>query len=201
MITLYDAVQSGNAYKVRLMLSLLGLQHELKPVDLKSGQHKTPDYLKLNPLGQVPCLTDGDVTLRDSQAILVYLGAKYGGEQWLPLDPFGLAVVHQWLSNAANEIARGPSLARACRKFGRTGYDGAKAMADAFLPELEKHLAKNDWLALGRPTIADIACYPYVGLAPEGDIPLAPYPAIRAWCHRIERLPGYQPMPGLPVAA
>jgi len=201
MITLYDAVQSGNAYKARLLLAQLGLPHELKPVDLRAGQHRTPDYLKLNPMGQVPCMTDGDVTLRDSQAILVYLGAKYGGEQWLPLDPFGLAVVHQWLSCAANEIARGPSLARACRKFGRTGYDAAKASADAFLPLLEAHLAKNDWLAFGRPTVADIACYPYVGLAPEGDIDLAPYPAIRAWCGRIERLPGYVPMPGLPVAA
>ena len=71
----------------------------------------------------------------------------------------------------------------------------------AFLSEFEKHLAKIDWLALGRPTIADVACYPYVGLAPEGDIPLSPYPAIRAWCGRVERLPGYTPMPGLPVAA
>lgn len=200
MIVLYDAPQSGNAYKVRLLLSLLNLAHELRPVDLRAGEHKTAEYLKLNPLGQVPCVTDGDVTLRDSQAILVYLAVKYGGEQWLPLDPFGLAVVHQWLSSAANEIARGPALARACRKFGRTGYEAAKAMADAFLPQLETHLTKNDWLALGRPTIADIACYPYVGLAPEGDIALAPFPAIRAWCARVERLPGYVPMPGLPVA-
>ena len=199
MLKLYDAELSGNAYKVRLLLSLLGLPHELAPVDLRAGQQKSPEYLKLNPLGQVPCLVDGDVVIRDSQAILVYLAAKYGGEQWLPRDPVGLAVVHQWLSNAANEVARGPALARACKKFGRTGYDFARSVADAFLPQLEAHLQRNEWLALGRPTIADIACYPYVGLAPEGDISLAPYPALRAWCARVEKLPGYKPMPGLPV--
>ena len=76
------------------------------------GEHKSPEYLAKNPFGQVPFLVDGGVQLADAQAILVYLGRQYGGEQWLPLDALPLAQVIRWLSTAAGEVRQGPENAR-----------------------------------------------------------------------------------------
>lgn len=199
MLTLYDATLSANCYKVRLFCALLGQPIELAPIDLLAKDQKSTGHLQRNPFGQVPVLVDDGLTLRDSQAILVYLARTYADEQWLPNDAEGLARVAQWLSCASNEIWSGPARARACRRFGRDGYDAAAANAQAFLPVLDAHLGSRQWLELDRPTIADIACYPYVALAPEGDISLEPYAAIRAWCGRVQALPNYLPMPGLPL--
>ena len=112
MIQLYDVTLSGNCHKARLMLSLLGLEYELLPVKLQQGEHKSEPFLQLNPFGQVPVLVDGDVTIRDSQAILVYLARRYGGEDWLPLEAEAMSKVMQWLFTAANEIQHGVAAAR-----------------------------------------------------------------------------------------
>ena len=118
MITLYGHEISGNSYKVRLLLSLLNLEYEWIRVDLMKGEHKSPEYLAKNPFGQVPFLVDGGVQLADAQAILVYLGRQYGGEQWLPLDALPLAQVIRWLSTAAGEVRQGPENARLYHLFG-----------------------------------------------------------------------------------
>ncbi len=81
MIKLYGHELSGNSYKVRLFLELLNLNYAWVRVDLMKGEHKFPEYLAINPFGQVPTLTDGNETLTDAQAILVYLARKYGGDQ------------------------------------------------------------------------------------------------------------------------
>ncbi len=195
---LYDAALSGNCHKVRLLLSMLDLAHEVVPVSLPDMEHKTPAHLARNPLGTVPVLEDGSTVIYDSQAILVYLARKYGGEDWLPTDATGLATVTQWLSFATNEIWNGPALARAVLLFNRD-IDLAQAQASArnTFKFMDGYLDKHDWLALDRPTIADIACYPYSALAEAGEISLAPYDALNAWFKRIEALPGYVSMPGL----
>lgn len=195
---LHDLELSGNCYKVRLFSALLGLDIEIVPVDFMGGAHKTPAFLEKNPFGEIPVLEDGDFILRDSQAILVYLARKYGGETWLPTDPAGMAEVMIWLMAAENEIARGPNDARLHDKFGFP-IDVAKARENAarILGLMEARLSKNDWLALDRPTIADIACMPYVALSHEGGVSLDPYPAIRAWIARIKALPGFVSMPAL----
>ncbi len=82
MITLYDMTLSGNCHKVRLLLSLLALPYQTQPVNLVSGEQRSPDYLQRNPCAQVPVLNDNGQIIRDSQAILVYLAKRYGGEQW-----------------------------------------------------------------------------------------------------------------------
>ncbi len=195
---LYDAPVSGNCHKIRMLLSMLRLEHEIVPISLSDNEQKTPAHLARNPRGTVPVLADGAAVIYDSQAILVYLARKYGGEDWLPTDPVGLATVTQWLTFAVNEIWNGPAIARACLRFNRD-VDLARAQAagrDA-LALMDGHLAKRDWLALDRPTIADIACYPYAALAGEGEISLAPYGALGAWFKRVEALPGYLGMPGL----
>lgn len=197
MIKVFDYELSGNCYKVRLMLSLLGLEHQIIPVNFLDGEHKFTSFLKLNPLGQVPVLTDGDLIIRDSQAILVYLARQYGGESWLPVDAKSMSKVVQWLSVAANEIQHGPATTRLHFVFNlRTDLELAQQRADVILRFLNEHLREQrDWLELDRPTIADVACYPYIELAPEGRISLESYPNVAAWMNRIKKLRGYVGIP------
>jgi glutathione S-transferase len=197
-VKLHDLSLSGNCYKVRLLAALAGIPLEIVPVDFGAGAHKQPPLIELNPWGEIPVLEDGDVVLRDSQAILVYLGARYAGDPWLPRDPLGLAQVVQWLSTAANEIQHGPGAARLVDKFGYA-LDKAEALRRAarILGLLEQHLASHAWLALERPTIADCAVFPYVALAHEGGVSLADFPQVRAWIGRVKALPGFVPMPGV----
>lgn len=195
---LYDLTLSGNCYKVRLFAALADIPLEIVPVDFLGGEHKRPPLIELNPWGELPILVDGEVVLRDSQAILVYLAHRYAGEAWLPGDPAAMAEVVQWLSTAANEVQNGPGAARLVDKF---GYDLDKAdtlrRAARILPLIEARLADHDWLALDRPTIADCAVLPYVALAPEGGVSLSDFPHIRAWIARVKALPGFAPMPGV----
>ena len=195
---LYDLELSGNCYKVRLFAALAKIPLELVPVDFMGGEHMRPPLTNLNPWGELPILEDAKVILRDSQAILVYLAAQYGDENWLPRDATGLGEVMQWLSTSGNELQTGPCAAPLADKF---GYANDKAntleRAARILPLIEAHLAAHQWLALGRPTIADCAVMPYVALAPEGGISLEAYPNIRQWIARIKALPGFIPMPGI----
>ena len=195
---LYDLELSGNCYKVRLFAALAGIDLEIVPVDFLGGEHKRAPLIDLNAWGELPVLVDGDLVLRDSQAILVYLAGRYGGEAWWPLEPARQAEIVQWLSTAANEIQNGPGAARLVDKFGYPLDKGdTLRRADRILPLLDARLARHAWLALERPTIADCAVYPYVDLAPEGGIDLAPWPNIERWFERIKGLPGYRPMPGI----
>lgn len=196
---LYDLELSGNCYKVRLFLSLLGQPHQRVAVDFMGGEHKASPLLDKNPFGELPVLEHGEHQFRDSQAILVYLARHYGGDKWLPTtDASEMAEVMQWLMVAENEIARGPGDARL---HDLLGYDidvaTARQRAARILNIIEGHLEDRDWLTLGRATIADIACFPYIALGHQGGVGLAAYPAIRAWLGRIAALPGFIDMPGL----
>lgn len=195
---LYDLTLSGNCYKVRLFAALAGIPVDIVPVDFLAGEHKRPPLSELNPWGEIPILVDGEVVLRDSQAILVYLARRYAGEAWLPNDPAAMAEVVQWLSTAANEVQNGPGAARLVDKFGYA-LDKADTLRRAarILPLIDARLADHDWLALDRPTIADCAVLPYVALAPEGGVSLSDFPHIRAWIARVKALPGFVPMPGV----
>ncbi|TCK08661.1 glutathione S-transferase family protein [Marinobacterium mangrovicola] len=195
---LYDLELSGNCYKVRLLAALIGVELDIKPVDFLDGAHKRSPVIDLNPFGELPVLVDGEVVLRDSQAILVYLARQYGGHQWWPDGAAQQGEVMQWLSTAANEIFNGPNAARLVDKFG-SALDKERALAVSahILPLLEQHLQRNEWLALDRPTIADLAVFPYVALGWEGGLTLENYPAIQDWIGRIKQLPGYIDMPGI----
>lgn len=193
MIKLYDYQLSGNCYKVRLMLSLLGLEHETVWVDLDNGQHKSPEFLELNSFGQVPVLTDGDLIFQDAQAILVYLARRYGSEDWLPLEPEAMSRVMRWLSTTAGEIRQGPEFARLYYKFNvqTVNIEVATQKSETILTLLDNHLSDREWLELGHPTIADIACFPYVSLSPDAKISLDAYPNVLSWMERIKQLTGY----------
>jgi glutathione S-transferase len=186
--------RSGNAYKARLLLSMLGIAYEPVPVDLAHGEHRQPPFLRLNPRGQVPVLDDEGRVYWDSTAILVYIARKAGAEAWLPLDADGMAEVMQWLALAQNEIRYGLQAAYVILAYRRPGHlEESQALGRVALQVLEGRLGAHDWLALDRPTIADLACYPYAASAPEARIPLEPYPAVTGWIRRIEALPGWFP--------
>lgn len=198
MLTLYDMSLSGNCHKIRLLLSLLAIPYQLQPVDLRGGEQRGLEHLQRNPFGQVPVLVDDGLMIRDSQAILVYLAKRYGGEQWWQDDAYQLAQIVAWLSTAANEIFHGPALLRVHYKFGRNIDTGlAQQTTDKVLGIIDQHLQNQDWLVGDQVSIADIAIYPYLALAPEGNIDIVVYNNIIAWFKRIRALPGYVDMPGM----
>ena len=199
-IVLYRFPVSGHAHRVQLFLSLLKLPVRLVDVDLRAGAQKAPEFLRKNPFGQVPVIEDGDVTLADSNAILVYLADRYDESgAWHPRDPVARARVQQWLSAAAGPLAAGPSTARAIKLFGRPlDHALAVTVAGQLFAVLEQTLAKQPFLTGAKPTIADVAMYTYTAHAPEGGLSLEPYAHIRAWLARIEALPGFVPMQRTP---
>jgi len=199
-VKLYHHPLSGHAHRARLFASLLGVPHELVEVDLKAGAHKKPEYLRINPFGQVPALEDGDVAIADSNAILVYLAKKAGRSDWLPEDPKGAAAVQRWLSVAAGEVAYGPAAARLITVFGaKYNPEEVIARAHVLLARLETQLDGRVWLVGSGPTIADVAIYSYVARAPEGNVDLTGYPNVNAFLRRVEALPGFVPFVQTPV--
>ena len=141
-------------------------------------------------------LEDGDVTIADSNAILVYLASQYDYEHtWLPIEPAKAAEVQRFLSVAAGLLTSGPGAARLINVFSAK-LDHAKAIETAHnvLNKLDEHLEGREWLADDQPTIADLSNYAYIAHAPEGNVSLQNYPNVRAWLQRIEDLPGFIPM-------
>jgi len=198
MLTLFEFGLSGNCHKARLLLSMLGLPYTKHAVNGGLAEHKSADYLQQHPMGQVPLLVEDDIRIWDSQAILVYLAAKKPELGFYPAEPELQAQIQSWLSVANNELSRGPALLRMHYKFGRViDIDAAMALSRQLLLVLEKKLQQDSWLVGTAVTIADIAMYPYLALAHEGQLDLTAYPAITRWLHDFESLPGYVVMPGI----
>lgn len=198
---LYHFPLSGHAHRARLFLSLVGADAEVVDLDLAAGEHKQPDYLKLNRFGQVPVLVDDETVIADSNAILVYVAKKLGRTDWLPETPAEAAAVQRWLSVAAGQIAFGPGAARLITVFG-AGFNADEVIgrAHAVLAVINAELEGRDWIAGGqKPSIADIALYSYIARAPEGNVDLSGYPEVNAWLARIEALPGFVPFKQTPV--
>ncbi|MBK7614858.1 MAG: glutathione S-transferase family protein [Burkholderiales bacterium] len=207
MITLYDYELSGNCYKVRQLAAWLGLPLQRVPVNLHPGrQHKSAEFLAINPLGQVPVIVDDGLVLRDSQAILVYLASRHDGDgRWYPADAQARGQIAQWLA-VAEDLNRTASAARTHDTLGdtRIAVEAARAGARAAFRTLDDHLAERasagaHWLVGRAPSIADIACFPYVALAQDGGLSLDAYPALRHWIWRFCHLPGFIGMGGIRV--
>lgn len=194
-ITLHGTALSGHTHRVALMLNALGLRYAF--VDSPKEVRTSPAFQARNPLGQIPVLQDGDLTLADSNAILVYLARRYAPHgPWSPQEPVAAAAVQRWLSIAAGEVMHGPAVARMIALFGLAD-DPARAerIATRVLTFMDGHLAGRTFLAADHVTIADLACYSYVAHAPDGGVTLAPYPNVRGWLARVEAQPWFQPMP------
>lgn len=197
---LYSFYLSGNAYKVRLLLSLLKLEYELieSPTTVvKDGSTVTnkPEFLALNPKAEVPVLVDDENVIADSGAICFYLASQYDTTQkWLPKDSATQARIIYWIATAANEIRWSIAQARRFLRYGDTQFDFeiCQNQSHKLLRLIEQSLKESKWLASeDHPTIADIVCYPYIELCHEGKISLQDYPQIQNWLNRIEQLDGY----------
>ena len=200
-IILHGTELSGHTHRVELLLRMLGLPYRYAVAS--AAVRSSPEFQKLNPLCQIPVLQDGELTLADSNAILVYLAKRYApSSQWLPEEPVAAANVQRWLSIAAGEVRYGPATARAVILWNFPG-DRARArqIAAVLLRFMNEHLATRSFLAAEHATIADLACYSYVAHAPEGGIPLGEYPSVLAWLRRVESLPHFKPIPPSPIPA
>lgn len=201
MIKLYDIDISGSCYKIRLLLNILGQKYETIPVDFVNKEHKTPKYTALNPFGEIPIFEDGELRLRDAQAIMVYLAKKYDKtNQWYPNDATAMGQIQQWLSTGGGEVmnAAGARLVKVLNY--PMDLDKLQLGAHRVFKIMDDHLADREFLELGHPTIGDVACFPYTALAGEGGIDLSGYKNVLAWIERMKRLPGFITMPGIPAA-
>jgi glutathione S-transferase len=194
-LKLYRHPLSGHSHRVHLALSLMGLPFELIDVDLMKAAHKAPEFLKLNPFGQVPVLQDGSTVVYDSNAILVYLAAKFDpAGRWMPRDAKGQADVQAWFSVAAGLIAFGPAAARLITVFGaKYNPEDVIGRAHGLLKVMQARLDATPFLTGAAANLADVSAYSYIAAAPEGNVDLAPYANVRSWLARIEALPGFVP--------
>ena len=194
MIRLHATMQSINAYKVRLLLSIFGLDFRLVEIDMFGGEHKREPFLSLNPFGQMPVMQDNGFVIADSHACLVYLARRYdASDRWLPVDARGEAKVAEWLSKSANEVHQGPWMKRA--KIRRPDAikladDEIDARCDHILGLMDAHLSEHVWLAQEHPTIADVSCYGPLSMLDVSGYDTGRWPSVRAWMEQITRLPG-----------
>jgi glutathione S-transferase len=190
MLTLYDYLPSGNGYKVRLLLSQLGIRFRLVETDILKGETRTPEFRAINPNGRIPVLELEDGRrLAESDAILFYLAE---GTPFLPEERFARAEVLQWMF--FEQYSHEPYIAVA--RFW-THYLGKAVDAEKIergyqaLDVMERHLVSRRFFVGERHTIADIALYAYTHVAHEGGFDLAAYPSVRAWLARVTAEPGH----------
>ena len=204
MIKLYDYILSADCYKIRLMLALLGQPFEPVKINIHPGrENRTPEFLGINPRGRIPVLNDDGLVVSDPIAILTYLALRYDAQRtWLPDDAGLNAQIMMWLAFSGAELDRISQLRT--NAVTSAGGDPPGAEADAYnsLAIIEDHLAEVElagraWLVGDHPTIADIAVFPPVILAPDAEISLDRFPAIWRWLDRVKRLPGFIVMPGI----
>lgn len=190
--------QSGNCYKVQLLMSLCDIPHEWIPIDILANETRTPDFLAKNPVGQIPLLElDDGRLLSESNAILHYLAA---GTAYWPDDRYQQAQVLQW--QGFEQYSHEPyiAVARFIRHYlglpseRKAEYEAKQAGGYRALDVMEQHLAAHPWFVGEQCSIADISLFAYTHVADQGGFDLGAYPAIRSWIDRVESLAGYSPM-------
>lgn len=194
---------SGPSYKAALMLSLCGIAPELRIVDLRAGEQRTPDFLAHNPFGQVPVLAHAGHDFAQSASILEYVAAvtgRFGGA-----TEAERAAIRAWMFWDFDRLASSVYRIRTAR-FGIRPLDEAVIahygeLAALALGLLEARLADRAFLLGEAPTIADVDVYGTVRYCGDAGIDLSSRPAILAWIGRIEALPGWAPPERLLVAA
>jgi glutathione S-transferase len=205
MYTLYSMQRSGNSYKVRLALARLQIPFRLIEVDILRGESRTPDFLAMNPNGQIPLLEVAPGRfLAESNAILWYVA---GGSALAPENRVDRAETLQWMFFEQNSVE--PNIGAA--DFWLTMVKGGRELQTHALEDwmekgyqalnvMEKHLQSHRFFAAGRYTIADIALYAYTHIAHESDFNLGAFPAVRGWLERVAAEPGHIAMDWQPPA-
>ena len=199
MYTLYSMQRSGNSYKVRLALAQLGIPYRKVEVDILQGESRTPEFLSMNPSGQVPLLEVAPGRyLAESNAILWHLAEN---SELVPNDPIGRAEAMQWMFFEQHSLE--PNIGAAF--FWLALIKGGRELQTHALEDwteqgyrafgvMDKHLWKHDYFVDGRYSIADVALYAYSHVAHECDFDLAAYPAVRDWLARVAERPAHVPM-------
>jgi glutathione S-transferase len=188
---LYDYTASGNCFKVRLLLALLGREYERVPVDIFDGETLTPEYAMLNPARETPVLElDSGEIVTQSNAILWYLAE---GTPFLPNDPLARSQIVQWLSFEQERVMGGIGSTRFWTLTGRnpSGIPARFALGESTLAILDAHLESREWLVDDRCTIADLSVFGYTHAAPDAGFDLDRYPKVGAWLGRVRAVPGY----------
>jgi glutathione S-transferase len=197
MLRLYDYLESGNGYKVRLLLTQLGIPFERIEMDILKGATRTPEFLAKNPNGRIPCLQLEDGTfLWESNAIQFYLAE---GTPFLPADRLQRAQVLQWMFFEQYSHEPYVAVVRFWYHAGMVEQNRGQladkvARGYAALGVMESHLAKHDFFVGGRYSIADIALYAYTHVAEEGRFELGRFPAIGRWLARVRSQPKHIPI-------
>ena len=195
MIEVFGDRLSGNCYKLKLLLHQLGLEYRWLDVDILGGETRTAEFRALNPNGRVPVIRiPSGATLAESNAILNYLAH---GSALLPDDPFDRAQVLQW--QCFEQYSHEPYVATSrfiLRYLGnprerRADLAARRPGGEFALTVMESHLARHDFFAARRYTIADISLYAYTHVADEGRFVLDDFPSIRAWLSRVVAQPGH----------
>jgi glutathione S-transferase len=199
---LFDYLDSGNGFKVRLLLAQLGLPYQWSNVDIDKGLTRTPEFLKRNPNGRIPTLElDDGTNLWESNAILWHLAE---GSRFVPATRLGRAQVLQWMF--FEQYSHEPFVATPryiCRHFPadhprRAELPARLEKGRAALQVMEGHLATRTFFVDEQYTIADIALYAYTHVVPDGGLDLGPYPQVRAWIQRIAAQPRYVELLAVP---
>jgi len=198
MVRLHDNLPSGNGYKVRLLLTKLGIPFERIEYDVDRGETRTADFLRKNLNGRIPVLEleDGRF-LAESNAILVYLAE---GTPYLPTDRFERALVLQWLF--FEQYSHEPNIATLRHWIAhnllnderRLMVESKRRDGYAALAVMERHLDGRDCFVGRRSSIADIALYAYTHVAEEGEFDLGRFPVVRRWLARVAAEPGHIPI-------
>ncbi len=192
---IYGDIQSGNCYKIKLLLELLEITHQWISVDILAGETHTDDFLLKNPAGKIPLLElDDGRTLSESNAILNYLA---NGSSLLPSDTFDQAKVLQW--QFFEQYSHEPyiAVARFIAKYlgmpsnRKEEFESKQVGGYQALKVMETQLSETPYLVGEQLTIADISLYGYTHVADEGGFDLSTYPAISQWIKRIQLIPGY----------
>lgn len=198
MITFYGMSDSGNCYKLQLLMSNLGREYAWEEIDVLHGENLSPEFLALNDRGKVPVMRlDDGRTMSESNAILNYLAE---GSELLPADPWDRAKTLQWMFFEQYSHEPYVAVARFIRKFlsadhpRRASLDALMASGNEALAAMERHLARVTWFGGERYTIADIALFAYTHVAEDGGFDLGGYPHIERWIKRVQAQPGFVPM-------
>jgi glutathione S-transferase len=191
-LRLYDYAASANCYKVRLLLAQLGRPFERIPIDIFAGETLNDEYAAGNPARETPVLeTEDGRFLPDSSAILVYLADS---TPLLPGDPFGRADVVRWLVFEQTQVVPTMGGLRFRLLTGRLapGDDDAlrrREGGERVLHVLDGHLARREFFAGDRYSVADVGMYGYVHVAGDAGIDLERFENVTAWLERVRRRP------------
>jgi glutathione S-transferase len=201
-IELWGQEQSINTHKTALMMKMTGVDFAFHPVNIGAGDHRTPDYEARNPFGRVPTFRQGDLVLCQTVNQLDYLARRTG--KFGPATIMERYEIDNWAHFATDYFSVGLARLRFINRFGAPpGLDG-QMLKEFFRPNmlrgmgvLERHLAGdgsggNDWIAFGRPSLAEFIVHPFVAVWRDAELDIADYPACAAWLDRFAALPGYE---------